>query len=156
MGSLSSTTGLVNTFIHLWSVLSRSATFDELPGNSIDCTNAHSSLSVSSKRVLSSECVPAETRIWFRACMDFGMPLEIVSTDESFVAVITLELSIVKVSLHVRFDVLFPTEALVAIVELANPLVVRRIGPFYVLCNIVQGDVSLLDGSADAWFEVEV
>ena len=88
--------------------------------------------------------------------MDFGMPLEIVSTDESFVAVITLELSIVKVSLHVRFDVLFPAEALVAIVELANPLVVRRIWPFYVLCNIVQGDVSLLDGSADAWFQVEV
>ena len=137
-------------------MLSRSATFDELPSDSIDCTNAHSSLSVSSKSVLSSECVPAETRIWFRACMNFGMPLEIVSTDEALVAVITLELSIVKVSLHVRFDVLFPAEALVAIVELANPLVVRRIWPFYVLCNIVQSDVSLLDGSADAWFEVEV
>jgi hypothetical protein len=88
--------------------------------------------------------------------MNFGMPFEIVSTDESFVAVITLELSIVKVSLHVRFDVLFPAEALVAIVELANPLVVRRVRSFYVLCNIVQGDVSLLDGSVDAWFEVEV
>ena len=137
-------------------MLSRPATFDELPSDSIDCTNAHSSLSVSSKSVLSSECVPAETRIWLRAGMNFGMPLEIVSTDEPLVAVITLELSIVKVSLHVRFDVLFPAEALVAIVELANPLVVHRIWPFYVLCNIVQGDVSLLDGSADAWFEVEV
>jgi hypothetical protein len=137
-------------------MFSRSATFDELPSDSVDCSNAHSSLSVSSKSVLSSECVPAETRIWFRACMNFGMPLEIVSTDEALVAVITLELSIVKVSLHVRFDVLFPAETLVAIVELANPLVVRRIWPFYVLCNIVQSDVSLLDGSADAWFEVEV
>jgi hypothetical protein len=88
--------------------------------------------------------------------MDFGMPLEIVSTDEPFVAVITLELSIVKVSLHVRFDVLFPAKALVAIVELADPLVVHRIWPFYVLCNIIQGDVSLLDGSADSWLEVEV
>jgi hypothetical protein len=137
-------------------MLSRSATFDKLPSDSIDCTNAHSSLSVSSKSVLSSEGVPTETRIWFRARMNFGMPLEIVSTDEALVAVITLELSIVKVSLYVRFDVLFPAEALVAVVELANPLVVRRIWPFYVLCNIVQGDVSLLDGSADAWFEVEV
>ena len=137
-------------------MLSRSATFDELSRNSINCTDAHASLSMSSKSVLSSECVPAETGIWFRACMDFGMPLEIVSTDEAFVAVIALELPIVKVSLHVRFDVLFPAEALVAIVELANPLVVRRIWPFYVLCNIVQGDVSLLDGSADSWFEVEV
>jgi hypothetical protein len=88
--------------------------------------------------------------------MDFGMPLEVVSPDEPFVTVITLELPIVKVSLHVRFDVFFPAEALVAIVELANPLVVRRIWPFYVLCNIVQGDVSLLDGRADSWFEVEV
>ena len=88
--------------------------------------------------------------------MNFGMSFEIVSTDKPFVAVVTLELSIVKVSLHVRFDVLFPAEALVAIVELANPLVVRRIWPFYVLCNIVQGDISLLDGSADSWFEVEV
>lgn len=84
------------------------------------------------------------------------MPLEIMASHESFIAVIALELSIIKVSLDMRFDVLLPAESLVAIVEFANPLVVYRIWPFNVLCNVVQCDIRLLDGSADAWFEVEV
>jgi hypothetical protein len=88
--------------------------------------------------------------------MDLGVPFEIVAAHESFVAVIALELPIVEVSLDMRFDVLLPAESLIAIVEVANPLVVRRIGPVYVLCNVIQGNIGLLNGGADAWIKVEV
>jgi hypothetical protein len=137
-------------------VLSGPASFDELSCHSINGTDAHSSLSVSSESVLSSKGITAKTRIWLGPRMNLCMPLEIMASHESFIAVIALELSIIKVGLDVRFDVFLPAKSLIAIVEFANPLVVHRIWPFYVQCNVIQRDVCLLDGSTDAWFEVEV
>src|SRR2546423_4312246 len=156
IGSLSGPAGFVDSFFHLRSVLSRSATFDKLSGDSVNCTNAHSPLSVSRKSILSGKGVPTEARIRLGAGVDLGMSLQVMAAHESLVAVVALELPIIKVGLHVRFDVLFSAEALVAVVELANPLVVHRIWPFYVLRNVIQGNIRLLDRSADAWFEVEV
>jgi hypothetical protein len=77
--------------------------------------------------------------------MDLGVPLEIMASHESFVAVIALELPIIEVGLDVRLDVLLPAESLIAIVKFANPLIVQRIGPFYVLRNVIQGDIGLLN-----------
>jgi hypothetical protein len=137
-------------------MLSRSATFDKLSCDPINCADTHAPLSVSSESVLPGECVAAETWIGFGASMNLGVPFEIVAAHESFVAVIALELPIVEVSLDVRFDVLLPAKSLIAIVEFANPLVVRRIRPIDVLCNVIQGNIGLLNGGANTWIKVEV
>ena len=60
--------------------------------------------------------------------MDFGVTFEIVLANETFFAVRTLKLSISKMGLNMRFDVLFPSKALLAIRVEANPFSIERIG----------------------------
>ena len=56
------------------------------------------------------------------------MALEIVLSDEAFLAVGTLKLSVPEMGLNMRFDVLFPSKALLAIRVEANPFSIERIG----------------------------
>ena len=137
-------------------MLSWSATLGDLALNTTDGTDAHVSLSVSGKGVHSSEGVAARTGVWLCAGVDLGMSLQVMAADEPLVAVVALELAVVKVSLHVGFDVLLPAETLVTIIELTDPLAVIRIRALDVLSNVIQGDVCLLNGSTNAGLEVEI
>ena len=65
------------------------------------------------------------------------MTLEIVSSDETLLAVVAAELPVTEMSLNVRLDVLLTTKALVAVVKFAGPLLVRWVWSFDELCNVV-------------------
>ena len=88
--------------------------------------------------------------------MDFGVTLEIVSSDKTLLAVVAAELSVTEMSLHMRLDVLFATKAFVAVFVLADPLLVDGVRPFDELCDVVKVDVGFLNGSTYAWLKVEV
>jgi len=65
------------------------------------------------------------------------MALEVVLSDEAFLAVGTLKLSVPEMGLNMRFDVLFPSKALLAIRVEANPFSIERIGSRNERRNIV-------------------
>jgi hypothetical protein len=88
--------------------------------------------------------------------MDLSVSLEVVATNEALVAVIAFELTITKVGLNVRLNVLFAAETFVAILVSADPLVVRRLRTLDELRNVVNGDVGFLNGGFDAGLEVEI
>lgn len=137
-------------------MLPGSTALDLFSDDALKGSNAHASLSMSCQCIMSSECVSAQARVGFGAGVDLGMSLQVVSSDEAFSAVIASELSVAKMGLYVRFDVLFTSKSLVAIFVFANPLVIHRIGSFNELGDIVEGDIGFFNGCTNAWFEIEV
>jgi hypothetical protein len=77
-----------------------------------------------------------------------------MAPDKTLLAVVTSELAVTKVSLYVGFDVLFATEFLVAVVKLANPLVVHWIWAFDILRDVVKGYVGLFNRCLDTRLQV--
>lgn len=71
---------------------------------------------------MSCEDVSAETFIGLIASVDLGMPFEIMSTHKAFVTVITFVLTVTKMGLDVRFDILLPSKPSVATRMQADPL----------------------------------
>jgi hypothetical protein len=145
MSSLPCSVGFVQAIFHLWSVLLGPSSLDNLLHNAVKCANAHSSLSMSCQGIMASKGIPTQTRMWLCAGVNFGVAFEVVAADEALLAVITSELPIAKMSLHVRFDVLLAAESLVATLECAGPFIVDWVGAFNELCNVVQGDIGLFD-----------
>ena len=88
--------------------------------------------------------------------MNLRVTLEVVASYEALQAAVTSELSITKVGLDVRFDILFAAEAFVAVIVLADPLVVSWVRAFDEVCYVIKGDVCFFDGSLNARLKVEV
>lgn len=153
---IASTVGLVDTIVHLWPVLAGSTSLDLFLDHAFECTDAHASLTMTSQSVMTSEGVAAETWVWFRTCVNLGMSLEVVSSDEALLAVVAAELSVTKVRLNMRFYILLAAELLVAVIEFASPLLISGIWAFDELCNVVKVDIGLLDRGLNAWLEVEI
>jgi hypothetical protein len=47
--------GLIKALVHFWAVLPGSTTFDDLLDNTVECTDAHSSLSMPRQGVVASK-----------------------------------------------------------------------------------------------------
>ena len=77
--------------------------------------------------------------------MDLGVAFEVVASNKALVAVVTAELTIAKMCLDVRLDVLFSAKFLVAVLELADPFVVTWVWSFDELSDVVESDVGLFD-----------
>jgi hypothetical protein len=88
--------------------------------------------------------------------VDLGVAFQVVASDEALLAVVTSELTIAEMSLDMGFDVLFPAELLVAVVELADPFVIDRIWSLDILRNVIQSDIGLFDRCLDARLEVKI
>jgi hypothetical protein len=154
---LAGSSGFVNTFVHLRAMLAGSTALDWRLDDALERTDTHTALSVARERVMSSEGVATQTRIWLGARMNLGMSLEVVATNEALVAVVALELSVAQMGLYMGLDVLFAAEALVAVLVPADPLVVAaRLGAFNELSNIVNRDVGLLNRGFDSRLEIEI
>lgn len=136
---------LIETIIHFWSALLGSSSFDILLDYTFESANAHPTLSMSRQCVVSSERVAAETWIRLGPSMDLRMALQVMATNEALLAVIASKLPISQVCLNMGFDVLFPAKLLAALFVSAHVLAINRIGPFDELCNIVDGDIGILD-----------
>lgn len=102
------------------------------------------------------ERVATEAGIWLGASMDLCMTFQVVTSNEALSAMIATELSITKMGLDMRLDVLFPAEALVAIFVLAHPLVIDWIWAFNELSNVIDGNVGLFDGCLDTRLKIEI
>ena len=85
---------LVKPIIHLWSTLLWPASLDILFYDTLEGTNAHSTLAMPSQCVVSSKRVAAQTWIWLGAGVNFRVPLQVMSTDEALLAVIAPELAV--------------------------------------------------------------
>jgi hypothetical protein len=96
-----------------------------------------------SQGIVSGKAVPTLTRIWLHAAMNFGMAFEIVLSDEAFLAVGALELSVSEMGLDVRLDVLLPSKAFLAIRVETNPFSIERIRSRNEGSNVVNSDSSL-------------
>ena len=117
--------GFVHSIIHLRPVLAWSTSLDLFLDDTLESTNAHTSLTMSGQSIVSSEGVTAEAWVWFATSVNLGVTLEIMTPDEALAAVVTTELSITEVSLHVGLDVLFTTEALIAVLRMCRPICCR-------------------------------
>ena len=62
--------------------------------------------------------------MWFLTCMDFGMAFQVMLTNKAFVAVVAAPLTVSKVSLHMRADVLLSAKEFPAAVVCAHVLVI--------------------------------
>jgi hypothetical protein len=66
---------------------------------------------------MSSEAIPTLTFEWFVTTVDFRMSFQVVLADKTFLTMGTLELTISKMSLNVRFDIFLSAE----------PFITRRV-----------------------------
>lgn len=145
MTPLPRSVGFIHAIFHLRSMLLGPPSLDDLLHNAIEGANAHSSLSMPRQGVVAGKRISTQTRMGFRAGMDFGVALEVVASDEALLAVITAELPVTKMGLYMGFDILFAAESLVASFIYAAPFVVNRIRTLDKLCNVVQADIGLFD-----------
>jgi hypothetical protein len=136
---------LVKSIVHLRSVLSRPALFDDFLDNAFECSDAVAALSVPCQSVMACKSIAAQTWIWLASSVDLRMSLEIMATNEAFVAVVASELPISEMSLDVRFDVLLAAESFIAFLVFADPFVVYLVWAFNELGNVVERDVCFLD-----------
>lgn len=74
--------------------------------------------------------------------MNLGVPLEVMLSNETFLAMWTLVLSISEMGLHVGLDVFFSTEALLTIGIETKPFIVWT-RAFNESGYIIDGDTSL-------------
>ena len=119
--------------------------FDYFLDHSFESPDAVSTLPVTSESIVPSKRVAAKARIRFRAGVDFGMAFQIVAPDEALVAMVTFELTVTQMSLHMGFDVLLPSEALVTPFELAGPLVITILRALDEHRDVIQGDVGFFN-----------
>lgn len=145
IGSMSRSGRLVESIIHFRTMFPGSTTLDDLLDDSLKCTNAHTTLPMSSQGIMPGKGIATRTWVRFAAGVNLGMALEIVASDEAFLAMVATELSVTQMSLNMRLDVLFSAESLVAVFVLANPFVVSRVWPFNELCDVIEGDVCLFN-----------
>lgn len=94
---------------------------------------------------MSCEAVATFAWIWFDATVDFGMSLEIVLADETFLAMKTLKLAISEVRLHVGLDIFFAPETFVALRVETQPLAVSGVWTRYKGSNIVDCNAGIRD-----------
>ena len=94
---------------------------------------------------MSGEAVSTLAWVWLDTAMNLGMALQVVLADETFLAMRTLELSVSKMGLYVRFDVFLTAESLVTFWVKTNPLSIRWVRSLNECCNVVNGDPSVCD-----------
>ena len=92
--------------------------------DALKCPDAHPTLAVSGKCIVSGKRVSAKAWIWLNTRVDFSVSLQVVLSDEAFPADITAILPIAEMCLNMGFDVLFPPEPLAAFGEQADPFTV--------------------------------
>lgn len=154
--ALSGPVGLLHPLVHLRSMLPRSPLLDHFLHHALECADAVSPLSVPGQRIVARKRIATETWVRLGARVNLGVAFEVVAAHETLVAMVTSELSIAEMGLHVRLDVLLSSKFLVAVLVLADPFVVGQIGAFDELCDVVQRDVGLLYRSAHPRFQIEV
>ena len=155
LDTLAGAVGLVEAVVHLRAeVLAGPALLDDLLDHALEGTNAVTALPVAGEGVVARKRVAAEAGVRLRARMDLGVALEIVAAHKTLAAVVAAELAVAQVGLHVRLDVFFAPELLVAVFVLADPFGVDGVGAFDELGDVVKGHVGLLDGGADTGLQV--
>lgn len=101
------------------------------------------------QRVVPGERVPAETLVRLVSGVNFGMSLEIVSTNKALIAVVTLVLAITKVSLNVRLDILLSSKPPLTSWVQADPFSVLGVWAIDVRGDFLQRDTGLCNGCLD-------
>jgi hypothetical protein len=84
------------------------------------------------------------------------MSFEIMSANETFITMITFELTISEMSLNVRFDILFPAEPSIAAGMKTDPLPILRVWTRNVGGNFFDCDPCLRDRCLNSGIEIEV
>lgn len=92
---------------------------------------------------MAGEAITALTWVGLDACMNLGVTLKIVLSDETFLAVGALVLAIVQVSLDVGFYVFFASKLFAAVFKQARPFAIRRLGALNELGNLLNCHASL-------------
>lgn len=131
------------------------ATLGCLAHNTLVTADAHSSLSVPSQSIVPSEYIATKTFIWFVSSVNLGVTLQVMSTNEALVAMITLILAITKVGLDVGLDIFFSSEPPLAAGVKANPLSILRVRARDVGGDLIDGDPSLFDRSMNPSIKVK-
>jgi hypothetical protein len=114
--------------------------------------NAHATLSVPCKCVLSCKATAARALIGLVASVDFCMALKIVLAHKALAASSALKLSVAKMCLNVRADIFPPNKDLAAILVQTCPLVCLSILLADVALDLFGGDTAVLEAGID--FEV--
>jgi hypothetical protein len=127
---LTSTSGLNLASIDIRTVvlsLGRATTLGGLGNHSGKAANAHITLAVTCESILSGEARTTSTCERLIAAVCLEVTFEIMSADEMFLADVALELTVSKVCLDVRLNVLLPPKAAKAVREQTYPLAVLGI-----------------------------
>lgn len=103
---------------------------------------------------MSRKHIATEAFIRLVTSMYLRMTFQVVSSNETFIAMVTLILSVTKMRLDVRLNVFLSSKASVAAGVNANPFPVNGIRSGNVRCDFINGNPSLGDGGLDAGIEV--
>ena len=105
-GSSAASLGFVESFVKLWPCLLWSAALHLFLYNTFKGTNTHAALAMSGQSIVPGEAITAFARVRFDPAVDFRVPLEVVLPDEALPAMIATELSVAKMCLDMRLDIL--------------------------------------------------
>lgn len=101
---------------------------------------------MASKGVVPGEAVPALAWIWLYSTVDLGMSLQVVLSNKALFAMRTLELSVAKMGLYMRLDVLLSSKTLLTVWVQAKPFAVCWVRPLDEGSDIIYGDSCVGDG----------
>ena len=119
--------GLLLALVSFRPVLSRTSTLDDFLDDALEGSDAHASLAMAGERVMPGEAVAARARVGLDAAVDLGVALEVVLTHETLAAVVAAILSVAKMGLDMRLDILLAAEFLIAFRVETSPLAVQGI-----------------------------
>jgi hypothetical protein len=137
-------------------VLGRSPTTNFLLHDSVDGSDTHVPLTVTSESIRAAETIATEADEWFLALVSLCMALKVVTTNEFAATMKTFVLAVIQVSLNMRLNIFTTAKAFITVWVPADELVIAQIRTLHVRLDVVHCDSSLDFGCVNVRSKVQV